>query len=172
MDSAAKIELGSQKAAQAGEALEEILVAVRDTVRQVGDIASSSQHMAGGARSMTDSMLSISAVVEESFGGDRADGGSGERRQRFDPVHRRGVRTAERSYRAGVGEHAGDERASGRDGCSGSRAWRIRLTSSKHLVSRFKLSSKATSRPSWWPPIAIQRPGRLRGRRTPLRRVA
>jgi methyl-accepting chemotaxis protein len=63
---AAKVELGTEKAAQAGEALEEILAAVHDTVRQVGDIASSSQQMAGGARSVTDAMHSISAVVEES----------------------------------------------------------------------------------------------------------
>ena len=67
MDSgAAKVELGSQKAAQAGQALDEILAAVQDTVRQVGEIASSSQEMAGGARSVTDAMQSISAVVEES----------------------------------------------------------------------------------------------------------
>jgi methyl-accepting chemotaxis protein len=67
MDSgAAKVELGSQKAVQAGQALEEILVAVQETVRQVGEIASSSQQMAGGARSVTDAMQSISAVVEES----------------------------------------------------------------------------------------------------------
>ena len=67
MDSgAAKVELGSEKAAQAGQALEEILKAVQDTVRQVGEIASSSQQMASGARSVTDAMQSISAVVEES----------------------------------------------------------------------------------------------------------
>jgi methyl-accepting chemotaxis protein len=63
---AAKVELGTEKAAQAGEALEEILAAVQDTVRQVGEIASSSRQMAGGARSVTDAMHSISAVVEES----------------------------------------------------------------------------------------------------------
>jgi methyl-accepting chemotaxis protein len=63
---AAKVELGSQKAAQAGQALDEILKSVQDTVRQVGEIASSSRQMAGGARSVTDSMHSISAVVEES----------------------------------------------------------------------------------------------------------
>jgi methyl-accepting chemotaxis protein len=38
----------------------------QDTVRQVGEKASASQQMAGGARSVTDSMHSISAVVEES----------------------------------------------------------------------------------------------------------
>src|SRR3979411_2875700 len=67
MDSgAAKVEFGSEKAAQAGQALEEILKAVQDTVRQVGEIASTSQHMASGARSMTDAMHSISAVVGQS----------------------------------------------------------------------------------------------------------
>jgi methyl-accepting chemotaxis protein len=67
MDSgAAKVEFGSEKAAQAGQALEEILKAVQDTVRQVGEIASSSQQMASGARSVTDAMQSISAVVERS----------------------------------------------------------------------------------------------------------
>ena len=48
----------------AGQALDEILAAVQDMVRQVGDIASSSQQMAGGARSVTDAMQSISAEVE------------------------------------------------------------------------------------------------------------
>jgi methyl-accepting chemotaxis protein len=67
MDSgAAKVELGSQKADQAGEALQEILAAVEATVRQVGEIASSSQQMASGARSVTDAMHAISAVVEQS----------------------------------------------------------------------------------------------------------
>jgi methyl-accepting chemotaxis protein len=67
MDSgAASVELGSQKADQAGRALQEILEAVQATVRQVGEIASSSQQMASGARSVTDAMHSISAVVEES----------------------------------------------------------------------------------------------------------
>ena len=67
MDSgAATVELGSEKADQAGQALEEILKAVQDTVRQVSEIASSSQQMASGARSVTDAMQSISAVVEQS----------------------------------------------------------------------------------------------------------
>jgi methyl-accepting chemotaxis protein len=67
MDSgAAKVELGSEKAEQAGQALEDILKAVQETVRQVSEIATSSQQMASGARSVTDAMVSISAVVEES----------------------------------------------------------------------------------------------------------
>ena len=67
MDSgAAKIEFGSEKADQAGQALEEILEAVKDTVRQVGEIASASQHMATGARNVTAAMVSISSVVEQS----------------------------------------------------------------------------------------------------------
>jgi methyl-accepting chemotaxis protein len=63
---AAKVELGSQKAAQAGQALDDILKAVQDTVRQVGDIASSAQAMAGGARGVTNAMTSISAGVQQS----------------------------------------------------------------------------------------------------------
>jgi methyl-accepting chemotaxis protein len=67
MDSGAtRVELGSQKATQAGHALDEILKSVQDTVRQVSDIASSSQRMTGGARSVTEAMNSISAEVEES----------------------------------------------------------------------------------------------------------
>ena len=52
--------------AQAGAALDEILKAVQDTVRQVTEIATASQQMAGGARDVTGAMHSISAVVEES----------------------------------------------------------------------------------------------------------
>ncbi len=62
---AKKVEQGSARADQAGEALEQILHAVETTVRQVTEIASSSQEMAAGARSVTDAMQSISAVVEE-----------------------------------------------------------------------------------------------------------
>ncbi|MDQ6670039.1 MAG: methyl-accepting chemotaxis protein [Chloroflexota bacterium] len=63
---AAKVELGSRKADQAGQALQEILEAVKATVRQVAEIASSSHQMATGARSVTEAMYSISAVVEQS----------------------------------------------------------------------------------------------------------
>jgi methyl-accepting chemotaxis protein len=67
MDSgAATVALGSERATQAGVALEDILKAVQDTVQQVSEIASSSQRMATGARSVTDAMHSISAVVEQS----------------------------------------------------------------------------------------------------------
>ena len=59
------VEQGTDKAGQAGRALEEILSAVELTVRQVTEIATSSQQMAVGARQMTDAMQSISAVVEE-----------------------------------------------------------------------------------------------------------
>jgi methyl-accepting chemotaxis protein len=66
MDSgAARVQLGSEKAALAGRALDEILKAVQDTVRQVGEIASASQLMAGGARTVTDAMHSISAAAEQ-----------------------------------------------------------------------------------------------------------
>jgi methyl-accepting chemotaxis protein len=61
----AKVEHGSQKAALAGRTLDEILLAVGTSVREVTQIANSSQEMANGARSVTDSMNSISAVVEE-----------------------------------------------------------------------------------------------------------
>jgi methyl-accepting chemotaxis protein len=61
----AKVEHGSQKAAQAGQTLEEILLAAETSVRQVSEIASSSQLMAAGARSVTDGMHSISAVVAQ-----------------------------------------------------------------------------------------------------------
>jgi C4-dicarboxylate-specific signal transduction histidine kinase len=47
------------------QAVEEILLAVEETVRQVTDIAAASQVMASGARSVTGAMQSISAVVEE-----------------------------------------------------------------------------------------------------------
>jgi methyl-accepting chemotaxis protein len=62
---AARVERGSEKAAQAGRTLDEILLAVEASVRQVTEIASSSQQMAAGARSVTEGMHSISAVVQE-----------------------------------------------------------------------------------------------------------
>jgi methyl-accepting chemotaxis protein len=60
-----KVEQGAAKADQAGRALEEILRAVEATAHQVTEIAQASQEMAAGARSVTDAMSSISAVVEE-----------------------------------------------------------------------------------------------------------
>jgi methyl-accepting chemotaxis protein len=62
----AKVEQGSDKANQAGQALEEIRRAVEGTVRQVGEIAAAAEQMSAAARTVTDSMQSISAVVEES----------------------------------------------------------------------------------------------------------
>jgi methyl-accepting chemotaxis protein len=56
---------GTAKAEQAGRALEAILEAVEETVRQVADIASSSQEMAAGARNVTESMLAISSAIED-----------------------------------------------------------------------------------------------------------
>ena len=61
----ARVELGSQKATQAGQTLDEIRHAVETSVHRVTEIASSSQQMAAGARSVTAGMDSISAVVEE-----------------------------------------------------------------------------------------------------------
>jgi len=62
---AAKVEQGSHKAGLAGQALEAILSAVEHTVRQAREIATASQELAAGARSVTDAMTSISAIVEE-----------------------------------------------------------------------------------------------------------
>lgn len=60
-----KVEQGSERAHQAGVALDDILNAVEATARQVAEIATSSQAMAEGARRVTDAMQSISAVVQE-----------------------------------------------------------------------------------------------------------
>ncbi len=60
-----KVQVGSEKAEQAGQALTEILAAVEQTVTQVTDIAGAAQQMAAGARSVTEAMQSMSAVVEE-----------------------------------------------------------------------------------------------------------
>ncbi len=60
-----KVEAGSAKADQAGQALAEIVEAARSAVEQVGGIAAAAQEMAAGARSVVDAMQSISAVVEE-----------------------------------------------------------------------------------------------------------
>jgi methyl-accepting chemotaxis protein len=56
---------GTRRADEAGRALGEILRAVDTTVKQVSAIAASALEMAGDARSVTDAMSSISAVVEE-----------------------------------------------------------------------------------------------------------
>jgi methyl-accepting chemotaxis protein len=62
---ATKVEHGSAKADQAGQALEAILIAAEATVRQVNEIASSAEQMAIASRQMTQAMVGISAVVEE-----------------------------------------------------------------------------------------------------------
>ncbi|MCC6175208.1 MAG: hypothetical protein IT305_07900 [Chloroflexi bacterium] len=61
-----KVEQGSLKADQAGASLGEILTAVEATVGQVNGIAVAAQEVAVGARTVVDTMSSISAVVEES----------------------------------------------------------------------------------------------------------
>jgi methyl-accepting chemotaxis protein len=61
-----RVEQGTLKADQAGESLGQILTAVEATVGQVSGIAAAAQEVAAGARSVVDSMSSISAVVEES----------------------------------------------------------------------------------------------------------
>ena len=61
-----RVEQGTLKADQAGVSLGQILTAVEETVGQVTGIAAAAQEVAAGARSVVDSMSSISAVVEES----------------------------------------------------------------------------------------------------------
>ena len=116
MDSgAAKVELGSQKADQAGRALQEILEAVQATVRQVGEIASSSQQMASGARSVTDAMHSISAVVEESTAA--TEEMSAQASQVTTSIQSIAAVSEQQSAatEAGLGEHRRDERPGGTD---------------------------------------------------------
>jgi methyl-accepting chemotaxis protein len=60
-----KVEQGTLKADQAGTSLSEILRAVEATVGQVSGIAAAANEVATGARSVVDTMSSISAVVEE-----------------------------------------------------------------------------------------------------------
>jgi methyl-accepting chemotaxis protein len=62
---AARVEQGSARADQAGQALAEIMHAVDGTVGQITDIAEAAQTMAGGARDVVQTMLGIQAVVEE-----------------------------------------------------------------------------------------------------------
>jgi methyl-accepting chemotaxis protein len=64
-EGATKIEQGSIRADQAGQALNDILIAVEGTVSQVTAIAAAAQEMTSAARSVEDAMVSISAVVEE-----------------------------------------------------------------------------------------------------------
>ncbi len=60
-----RVDKGSAMADQAGRALSEIMVAVDGTVRQVTEIATAADAMAAAARNVTESMHSISAIVEE-----------------------------------------------------------------------------------------------------------
>jgi len=62
---ARKVEHGTEKADLAGKALAEILAAVDGTVAQMSGIASAAEEMSAGARSVTEAMHGISAVVEE-----------------------------------------------------------------------------------------------------------
>jgi len=62
---ATRVQQGSAKADQAGQALSEILSAVQGTVQQISGIASAAEDMAQGARSVVAAMHGISAVVEE-----------------------------------------------------------------------------------------------------------
>ena len=67
----AQVEAGSQKADQAGKALDEILGAVDVTVADVTGIATAAQQMAAGARSVVDAMESIRLTIEQSTGATR-----------------------------------------------------------------------------------------------------
>lgn len=60
-----KVKEGSVKAAQAREALDEILAAVGSMANQISDIAVAAQAMAKGSNGMVEAMEGISAVVEE-----------------------------------------------------------------------------------------------------------
>lgn len=61
----ARVKVGSQRADEAGRALQQILSAIDDTVRQVSDIAVSAHEMASASQVVVEAMQSISAVVEE-----------------------------------------------------------------------------------------------------------
>jgi methyl-accepting chemotaxis protein len=62
---AEQVAAGSTRAQQAGGALEEILRAVEQTVRDVSEIAAEAQAMAARSREVHGTMAGISAVVEE-----------------------------------------------------------------------------------------------------------
>ncbi|MBV9894195.1 MAG: nitrate- and nitrite sensing domain-containing protein [Chloroflexi bacterium] len=65
-DGAAKVSQGSEKASQAGLALDAILAAVGETVAQVTSITASVQAIASASRLVTDGMDAIGAVVAQS----------------------------------------------------------------------------------------------------------
>ena len=67
----AQVGAGSQKADQAGRALDEILEAVDVTVADVSGIATAAHQMAAGARSVVEAMERISLTIEESSGATR-----------------------------------------------------------------------------------------------------
>jgi methyl-accepting chemotaxis protein len=68
-EGARKVEHGTARADQAGRALEQILLAVDETVSQVNEIAQASGEMARASREVTASMASIASVVEDSTRG-------------------------------------------------------------------------------------------------------
>ena len=104
MDSgAAKVELGSQKADQAGQALR------RDPDGGPGDGAPGRRDRQlvaadGQRRTQRDRRDALDQRGGRGeLGGDRGDGGAGQRGHRLDPVDRRGLGGAERGDRAGLG---------------------------------------------------------------------
>jgi methyl-accepting chemotaxis protein len=60
-----RVEHGSQMAARAGRTLDQILQAVETSPGQMSAIATSSQHMAAGARGVTDGMQQQRAATEQ-----------------------------------------------------------------------------------------------------------
>ncbi|MCC7370182.1 MAG: hypothetical protein IT306_17290 [Chloroflexi bacterium] len=64
--SSVKVDLGAERADQAGSALAEILAAIDETVAQVATIATAADQLTGGAQSVVQTMQSISGVVDES----------------------------------------------------------------------------------------------------------
>ncbi|HEX2988983.1 MAG TPA: methyl-accepting chemotaxis protein [Chloroflexota bacterium] len=64
---ASEAEAGSDLAARAGEALEQIVRSVEETVQQVSQIAAASQQMAASSKGVTAALETISAVTEQSL---------------------------------------------------------------------------------------------------------
>jgi methyl-accepting chemotaxis protein len=139
---ASKIEQGAAKADQAGSALDEILRAVEATVRQVTDIATASQEMAVGARSVTDAMHSISAVIEENTAAtEEMAAQSGEVSDAIQSI----AAVAEEQSAATEEISAGAEEMNAQVEEMSAQAQELAATADqlKSLVARFKLDAKS-----------------------------
>jgi methyl-accepting chemotaxis protein len=64
-EGSAQASLGAEKADEAGQALQQILLAVNSTSTQMREIATAAQSMTSGARRVNEAMESISAVTHE-----------------------------------------------------------------------------------------------------------